>query len=354
MAKVRAILSWNSPPPPANPDFMPVWGSRLETVIFVNPGVPGVTGDFTPYLSSICGVDPCRIDPTSGWAYPGAGDRPFGGSISIYGNIPGAPLFVDPPAGLPLYQVTVQQLPIIPGSEQILTDPFSITIQKKVGAGFPTSTPQTQNAPGGYFTYQQMTPGAAGWNIVSPQGLLAVWNPASEGKWLITVTAWDSTKTTIYPAGSFICTLDGSVRQNVVIDLDLKAPVADLEITGYKPQGKGPCILAANCQTFQVGDVICGTYAVSDDHIGGFSLQAEPTPSPASGFTIDGVAGNGLSYPAIPVTTTSKAGDWTYDTKGLPPCGYTIQLFTNDRTIVSCNGGWDNNREFRGFCLVKA
>lgn len=355
-AKVRAILSWNSPPPPTNPDFVPVWGNRLETTILVNPGATHETGNFTPYLTSICGVDPCSIDQQSGWAYPGAGDRPFGGSISIFGNIPGAPLFVDPAAGLPLYQVTVQQIDTsthsVIGSPQILTDPFDITIQKQVGGGLPSSTSVTQNAIGGFFTYRQMVPSASGWNIVSPQGLLAVWNSVAEGTWLISVTAWDATKTTSFAAGSFVCTSDGTSRQGVVIDLDQKPPVADLQITGYKPGGVGPCVAATDCQTFKVGDVICGSYSVSDAHIGSFSLQAEPTPAPTAGFSVDGVAGNGESYPAIAVTTTSKSGTWEYNTAGLPPCGYTIQLFTGDRTIVDCVTNWENNTKFVGFCLV--
>ena len=86
---------------------MPVWGNRLETIILVNPGVPG-PGNFTPYLTD-CGVDPCSIDQTSGWAYPGAGDQPFGASVSIFGYIPGAAVVVRS-AGLPKYQVTVQQI----------------------------------------------------------------------------------------------------------------------------------------------------------------------------------------------------------------------------------------------------
>jgi hypothetical protein len=355
-AKVRAILSWDSPPPPANPDFVPVWGNRLETIIFVNPGVSQVTGDFTPYLSSICLIDPCDIDQTSGWAYPGAGDKPFGASISIYGSIPGQPLFVDPPAGLPVYQVTVQQIDTatstLIGSPQILTDPFGITIQKKVGGGTVTSTSHTQNATGGYFTWQQMTPGPAGWNIVSPQGLLTVWNSVTEGTYQISVTAWDSTKTTSYPAGTFICVSDGSTRQGVVIDLDQTAPMADLVIKGYQSGGVGPIIPSTDCATFTVGDVIDGTYSMSDAHILGFSLQAEPTPSPTSGFTVDGNPGNGESYPSIPVTVTAKSGVWTYNTAGLLPCGYTIQLFTGDRTIVDCVTNWENNSKFVGFCLV--
>jgi hypothetical protein len=198
-----------------------------------------------------------------------------------------------------------------------------------------------------------MTPNpGVGWQSTSPLGLLAVWNsPPNTGTWIINVTAWDPTLTTPFPAGTTICKLDGTSRQGVVIDLDQAAPVTKLLITGYMPGGVGPCLPAVPCQTFTVGDVICGTYSMTDEHIGGFSLQAEPTPSPTSGFTINGVPGNGLSYPALPLGGTTS-GNWTYNTAGLPPCGYTIQMFSNDRTIVDCVTDWQNNSQFQGFCLV--
>jgi hypothetical protein len=211
-----------------------------------------------------------------------------------------------------------------------------------------------QNAPGGYFTYQQMSADASGWRSFNPPGLLAVWNSGGNtGTWLISVTAWDSTLSTKYPAGTVVCTLDGSTRQGVVIDLDQLPPIASLQITGYMPGGVKPCQSAADCQTFNVGDVICGTYSVSDAHLGGFYFMAEPTTSPTSGFMIDGVSGNVLAYPSLllPLGGT-KSGVWTYNTAGLAPCGYTIQLFTYDRTIVDCVTNWQNNGNFVGFCLV--
>jgi hypothetical protein len=137
-----------------------------------------------------------------------------------------------------------------------------------------------------------------------------------------------------------------------VIDLDQLAPVTSLEITGYIPAGNpGPCQPAINCQTFTVGDTICGTYSVSDEHLGSFSLSEEPFPNPAA-FTIDGSPISGLSYPnpALPLSGT-KSGVWTFNTSGLPACGYTIQLFSGDRTIVDCITNWENNGAFIGFCL---
>jgi len=357
-ARVRAILSWDTPPSPFDPDFVPAWGNRLETRIFVNPGATTPIGDFTPYLTSICQVDVCSINQSSGWAYPGAGDHPFGGSVEIFGAIPGAPLFTPALTGMPKYQIAVQQIDTstntLLGSPQILTEQFGLAVVQQIGGGLVTSFPITQTAPGGFYTYQAPNPGPAGWRIVSPQGLLGVWNSSGKtGTWQISIVAWNDTLTTQYIAGTILCTLDGTTRQAVVIELDQLAPVPALAITGYKPGGAGPCIPAANCQTFTVGDVICGTYSVTDEHLGGFSLQAEPTPSPTAGFTVDGAAGNGLSYPnaLLPLSGT-KSGVWTYDTTGLPPCGYTIELFTSDRTIVSCGSPWQDNSHFVGFCLV--
>jgi len=129
------------------------------------------------------------------------------------------------------------------------------------------------------------------------------------------------------------------------------APVTDLEITGYQAGGVGPVLTAVNCQTFTVGDILHGTYSVSDDHLGSFSLSEEPYPNSAA-FTIDGAPGFGLSYPdpALPLSGT-KSGVWTFNTKGLPACGYTIQILSGDRTIVNCDTNWENNNLFRGFCL---
>jgi hypothetical protein len=355
IAKMRAILSWNSPPSPANPNQVPHWGNRLETLIFVNPGQTTQTGDYTPYLQSICAVPVCSIDQTSGWA---PGDAPFGGSVSIYGYLPGAPtLSVILGGNAPRYQITVQQIDTstntLIGVPQVLGDPFGVTITQQIGGGPVTSTPFTQTTTGGYFTYQNATPDATqGWRIISPDGLLAVWNSSSAtGTWLISVTAVDPVTSTNYPAGSVICTVDGTTRHGVVIDLDQQRPDTDLEITGFMPGGVGPCQPAVNCQTFTVGDVICGTYSVSDEHLGSFSLSEEPFPAPGA-FTIDGVATNGLSYPnpSLPLSGT-KSGTWTFNTAGLPACGYTIQLLSGDRTIVSCYTNWENNDKFKGFCL---
>src|SRR5262249_41539292 len=37
VVKVRAILSWNVPPPPNNPNFNPVWGNRVDVRVQIQP-----------------------------------------------------------------------------------------------------------------------------------------------------------------------------------------------------------------------------------------------------------------------------------------------------------------------------
>lgn len=90
-ARVRAILSWNSPPPPADPNHPPVWGNRLETLVHITPG-PVLEAD-DPFLSAV--GDVAEIDIGSDGLANGSAihtglvcaDSPFGGRITIAGHI---------------------------------------------------------------------------------------------------------------------------------------------------------------------------------------------------------------------------------------------------------------------------
>ena len=351
-ARVRAILSWNEAPPPANPNHVPRWGNRLETRVHIYPGETVSTGDYTPYMQNLCGIALCNIDQTTGFA---PGERPFGGSVYIHGHIPGAPDVLTPEANRPRYRISVRPWPA--GAPQYLSDGFGLTVDEQIGAALPTSTNITQTADlaTNYYVYQEAPPvPGAGWRTVSPSRLLAVWNSSGKtGLWKIQIEALDPVTMITYVAGTVVCVADGTTRQDVIVALDQAAPVVtSFKITGYQRGGAGPVLTdILNCGTFQVGDLLHGEYIVSDEHFNGLALTAEPTPDGAPGrFTIDGLVTNSRSYPAIP--TTGQSGTWTFNTAGLDPCGYTIQLHTSDRTVASCGGGWHNNNEFIGFCLI--
>jgi hypothetical protein len=353
-ARVRAILSWNEAPPPGNPDFPPHWGNRLETRIHIYAGTPVAIGDYRPYMQSLCGIPLCHIDQTTGFA---SGESPFGGAVYIYGHIPGAPEHgtwaATPPANRLRYRITVRPAGTTT-LDEYLNNAFGITVDEQSGGGLPTSTDIVQTADSAnYYVYQEASPDSTGWRTVTPSRLLAIWDSSGKtGRWEIQIDALDPVTGITYAAGTVICIPSGETRQNVIVDLDQAAPVVHtFRITGYQRGGAGPVLTdQLNCGTFQVGDVIHGEYNVTDEHFAGLGLTAEPLPDGGSGrFTITGAP-----------TSTGQSGTWTFNAGeitalGLPPldpCGYTIQLSTSDRTIVSCGGPWQNNSEFVGFCLV--
>lgn len=64
-ARIRGILSWASPPPANQPEFIPHWGDREDCHIEVRPLPEGVsTGQFTAVLESIGNMSVAKIDGT--------------------------------------------------------------------------------------------------------------------------------------------------------------------------------------------------------------------------------------------------------------------------------------------------
>lgn len=343
IARVRAILSWAVAPPAGNPDYKPTWGNRVETLIHVYPGTTVKAGDYTPYLEGVCSVSTCSINQMTGLA---TGEHPFGGSVSIFGFIPGAPNVATAPANRPKYRCSVRPSGTI--TWQHLNDPFGVTVEEQTGGGIPTFTSATQSVGvDDFYTYLDAPPVAGvGWRQVFPSHLLAVWNTSGKtGLWDIMVEALDPVSNTPYVAGMITCVADGTSRQNVTIELDNAAPLTSLAITGFS-RGGGPVQPAVDCATFQVGDVISGTYSVADEHFGSFTLDVQPAAH-THGATVNP---HTRSYPTVP--NAGESGTWTLDTKGMDPCGYTVQLLSSDRTFASCGSPWENNSAFVGFCLV--
>ncbi len=347
-AKVRAILSWNIPPPPSNPNFVPTWGNREETLVQITPG-PVSLGN-TPFIDSVGNMGVCDIDQTTGWA-TGTGiippftarESPFGGVITITGFI------LNPPNVLagatPIkYKVYVRELG---GTWQPLANTFAIDYTEQNGPGLPfqvTNYLQSIDPIDGYYTYlEQNYPNQ--WLIVTG-GVLARWITGQPmiGLWEIKLEAKLPNGTTV-PAGAIFCPKDGTFRSTVIVDLDEAAPTAKIDITGFS-RGGGPVQPATDCGKFEVGDVIHGTYSTFDleGHFNSLSLGVLPSGNP--------VNPSSRSYPIV--STNGEAGTWTLDTSGMEPCGYVVELGVNDRTIVSSGTiGWPNSASV-GFCLDQA
>ena len=217
---IRAILSWNEVPACGNPDWVPTWGNREDTLVLITPG-DQVSG-FNPFLYDISGAAVCTINQGTGLA---AGDRPFGGTLCITGEIPGA-MSLGAPDTLEYKVWATQGATTIP-----LVAPFSVFVEQGTGPGTAISYSIPQVAGGdGYFTYREHgTPALGSWRRVSsPNRLLAYWNTAGlTGTWTIHVQARVAgTVFPIYAAGVTFCVADGTSRSTVDVSLDQQPPVA--------------------------------------------------------------------------------------------------------------------------------
>ncbi|MDE2089075.1 MAG: hypothetical protein KGJ12_03525, partial [Gammaproteobacteria bacterium] len=94
VVRIRAILSWNAALPCANPNAVPTWGNREETLINIPP-VPGVPagkiailgGIPVSYIDSVSGLTtPAAVFATNNLP-PDAYGRacPFGGRVTVQG-----------------------------------------------------------------------------------------------------------------------------------------------------------------------------------------------------------------------------------------------------------------------------
>ncbi len=356
VVRIRAILSWQVAPPCGDPDYVPVWGNREETSIHIRPGIPWLEGDFEPLLENVCGYYVCDIDQTTGWA---PGDKPFGKTLTIAGRIPAA-LALGVPDTLQ-YKVYVRPLddlgnPIGAGTWQPLSSSFSISVTEDTGAG-PVGYNLTQDVDAnGRYTYRGYGSAPGAWRYVNGD-LLAKWHTTSAetGLWEIRVEAFDTSTSpdTLSAADVIDCLADGTTRQDLKVRLDQTKPVPALAITGFSRNG-GPVQAAVDCDTFQVGDVIHGTYSATDapdDHFRRLRLTVEPADA-ANGATVSPPSRVYGAPDFVP--GSGEAGTWTLDTAPMDPCGYTVRLVAWDRTIVSCDadGWWDD--DFVGFCLEAA
>ena len=368
VVKIRAVLSWQTLPPPDRPNWPPTWGNRKETLIHVKPG--HIQSDEpVPYLDGVGSMAVCSIDQVTGQATGEsagtavftADNSPFGGVLTITGFIDNAPKFVMEGTEDPIkYKIFVRPYdPLKPDLEnpwQPLSNSFSVWINEQTGPGaLPVQRKITQkiDPSDGYYTYLEDIHGSA-WRRYAVGNILGKWVTSGlSGLWEIRIAA-KKPDGTVIPGGVIGC-LDGSTRSIVKVLLDNERPFADLTITGYQRDPDPVIHPAVECGKFEIGDVIFGKYTATDQHFRAINLSIQPDPNPA----LVGPAKpkpdpmGPTTYPAIPTGGVANH-DWKLDTKDMRACGYTVRLWTEDRTIV--NGGyigWERG-DYVGFCLLKA
>jgi hypothetical protein len=330
VVRIRAILSWQVPPPPGNPDFVPTWGNREETLVHIRPG-DQVGDDKVPFLSALGDIPESDIATTgtaTGTAiHTGfqAADSPFGGTITIAGHI------ANPTPGLK-YRVMrklfgapdTDYLPLTsePGGLLLIVntwDPVNGWVQ----------TPTTVHAdPDGYYPFEDYAP-----------------NHAVEGN---IMGRWSSTAAE--DGQTFELRIDLSVDANPINDthsnvvaalVDNTPPDVDLDID----LGAG-----VQCADFTTGTTFTGTYTATDDHFRRFAFEIQPS-GPAHGILPAPASGTSTAYGgAIPDPGVTGA-TYTLDTNGMDACGYALLLHVWDRTNVNSGAGNNYDNAAVGFCL---
>lgn len=309
VGRVRAVLSWNTPPSTVDPDALPHWGNRLDTHVLIKPGAPD---DGTGKINIIGGIPVGEIHiNTSGLTKLGARFAlqgtladllgracPFGGRVVING----------PPVLGARYRVRAR--PVLGGGSGIVLDQ-KVRIVDNDGVGSWHYADAS-----GYFTYLPHSQ-----NFF---GTLAYFDTGNDGG------AWEVRLEVDPPGPGYYWTQWYRVR------LDNTQPTAELSLD------------AGNCEQFKPGTLIKGRFVARDPFFGRFSLHTLPASA----------SPNQPSPPPPPASTAQSApmpGDvWHLDTTGMKPCGYVVKLDVWDRTISGSGPGSHNYKPADvGFCLIE-
>lgn len=306
VVRIRAILSWNVAVACADPNKVPTWGNREETLINIAPSVQVPAGKIAilggipvSLIDSLTGLTtPTAVFATNNLA-PDALGRPcpFAARVAVQGA---------PVTGY-TYQVEVSPDNVV--FTPVLTD--LVVIDQNGNTGPNKANPVTKR-----FDYLPFTS-----NV---NGLLAEWGSSGDAKWYVRLSVYD-------PGGTF----QGSDTH--VIQLDNTAPEASIDIT----TGLG------NCGKFHPGDPLGGNFVARDDYLGHYSVGVEPNIN---------VAPIGVPIPSSGnVNTAAAPGDpWTLDMTDMQPCGYVIRVVVVDRAIVDSQSVGQLSSDSAGFCLEAA
>jgi hypothetical protein len=344
---VRAILSWQIPPPLNDPNFVPIWGNRLETEIQVQPGVQ-VQGQ-VPFLSAVGDIAEIDVNATgtaNGVAiHTGfvAADSPFGGVVTIAGHISnavaglkyrvmrkthGAPdsdyvPLVNEPAGLDLVIDT--------------WDPMNGWVQQhQTVHALPPVTD-------GYYPFEDYSSNhAVEGNIM--------------GRWFTGVPE---------DGQAFDLRIDLSMDGNPVNDVHSNVVTVLVDNTPPVAQLNVDLGVGVQCAHFAPGANFTGHFTATDTHFREFAFEIEPSgppndpphgvlPAPPSGTSVfygGPIAGPGVTNGSYAVNTGRTPPVGEPHVGPMDPCGYAIILHVYDRTNVNSGATTYHSQASVGFCL---
>ncbi|MCX8031144.1 MAG: hypothetical protein N3A59_06160 [Thermodesulfovibrionales bacterium] len=354
--KIRAILSWNTPPPDNNPNYNPVWGNKVDALIQIKPGKPIEDGAQIPFISvvgamaveSISGNQHTVLSSALGEGYANgpsvyggffALESSFGGVVTICGHISNPP---NDPEDIDKLRYKVQYRKSGESSWHDITNTFRIWISTWNGVSWSIEH-KDQVATEGYYKYEE--------DLAPPTqrfvegNILAQWHtPVPEGDGLYEI------RVLLYKLGALPTpgVPSDHISSNVVkIMIDNTRPQAEITLDA------GPCEFTTS------GVTITGKFKATDKHFWQYSISLLPYgPSTNDNFkhypipALEYIYGQVPSYPALPSSGVTN-GTFILHTKGMKPCGYVLYLHVWDRTIVNNYMQGNQNSASVGFCLMK-
>lgn len=367
VVRLRAILSWQSPPPPNDPSWVPVWGNREECRIQLHPGL--LLGHI-PLIETIGDIESPDIDQatalaTGPWAstsMPGAPDvavdAPFSGNLMISGRIG------DPPnsfgGGQVPFKYRIEVAPDGTNNWKPLTNDIDIKVTETIGSvtsfvDYTLSATDDGDSLGfGWYSYLEDTKGSMQRAVWLDK--LAVWQSLgfAEGVWKMRITAKDPATSQIYPGVQVI-----RLRLDHTRPSASTGPFTDgskVKLTLKEAVFNGNPITAVECGKFPVGTVLSGEYEVHDpgttapeQHFGHLTLSVLGPPGGLPIVSGSNASPNEIVYDGT--NTGGASGTWELDTAGMQACGYILRLWARDRTIVSGKVIGHRDMVDLGFCL---
>jgi len=301
--RIRAILSWNVAAPCANPNHVPTWGNREETLI----NIPPVAGAPAGKIAILGGIPVSLIHDVTG--------KTTAGAFFATNNLP-----VPQNASFGA-RVTVQGAPLIGHSYRVEVTPAgggapmdvvtNLLLTRQDGTTHThTADPITKRFD--YLPFNQ--------NV---NGVLAQWDSSGDDLWIVKLYTYG-------PGGIPLGSPDTHL-----IQLDNTWPDASVEITS----GTG------DCGKFPVGTLLQGNFVARDTNMLRYGLSVIPNVNPP---------GVGVPSPSSGIVNTAPApGDpWQLDTTGMKSCGYVLHLIVVDRVIVNSQSIGHHSPANVGFCLT--
>ncbi|MFN8494083.1 MAG: hypothetical protein U0350_41175 [Caldilineaceae bacterium] len=314
--RVRAVLSWNTPPSTTDPEALPHWGNRMDAHVQIKPGSPTTL----PELRAIGGINREDIDtgplgngmtiPSARfWSSEASADStglqrlcPFGGNLELIGRYK---------MGYK-YRLSARKASDSTGAWAWIEDLFRVPRVNNSHAIL-----QVANA-NHFFTYLDPS--------THMSFLLANWQTSGDDLWILRFEVADLLTESILSTNYYR------------IQLDNTSPEAEIAIADGRA-----------CGTYRVGESVTGAFVARDQNFGSYTLITKPfsrsphSPTPAAGATPTVVA---------PGNTWTLATGVIMDTPAMTPCGYIVELHVADTTIRDSQPGRHNTAyDDVGFCL---